>query len=120
VWDSFFGADLLDVNTAQWLGTACAAPTVNGVPEVDITHMMGVALSGTAAQIVAAFVKFFDKASPTGTVNSLPDAVQARRVGCSSPGPTRQRRSRRQAVGADTFLNGCEWQWPAGVGQWVR
>jgi hypothetical protein len=43
--------------------------------ESDIVAILGAALTGTAAQIVAAFTKFFDKASPTGTVNSLPDAV---------------------------------------------
>ena len=47
VWDSFFSTDLLDVNAAQWLGTACAAPTVAGVPEVDVTHIGGVAQSAT-------------------------------------------------------------------------
>lgn len=47
VWDSLFGSDLLDVNTAQWLGTACATPTVAGVPEVDVTHLGGGAQSGT-------------------------------------------------------------------------
>jgi hypothetical protein len=41
VWDSFFGADKLDVSVVQWLGTACATPTVAGVPEVDVTHMEG-------------------------------------------------------------------------------
>jgi phage baseplate assembly protein W len=35
------GGDNLDVNTVQWLGTACATPTVAGVPEVDLTHMAG-------------------------------------------------------------------------------
>lgn len=35
------GGDNLDVNTVQWLGTACATPTVAGVPEVDVTHMEG-------------------------------------------------------------------------------
>lgn len=35
------GGDNLDVNTVQWLGTACATPTVNGVPEVDLTHVAG-------------------------------------------------------------------------------
>jgi hypothetical protein len=35
------GGDNLDVNTVQWLGTACATPTVAGVPEVDMTHMAG-------------------------------------------------------------------------------
>ena len=47
VWDSFFSTDLLDVNAAQWLGTACATPTVAGVPEVDVTHIGGVAQSAT-------------------------------------------------------------------------
>lgn len=42
VYDSFVaGSDLLDVNTAQWLGTACATPTIGGVPEVDLTHVAG-------------------------------------------------------------------------------
>jgi hypothetical protein len=41
------GGDNLDVNTVQWLGTACATPTVAGVPEVDITHIGGDAQSGT-------------------------------------------------------------------------
>lgn len=35
------GGDNLDVNTVQWLGTACATPTVAGVPEVDLTHVAG-------------------------------------------------------------------------------
>jgi len=36
------GSDNLQVDTTQWLGTACATPTVNGVPEVDLTHVAGV------------------------------------------------------------------------------
>lgn len=36
VWDSMFGADLLDVSTVQWNGTAVHTPTVAGVPLVDI------------------------------------------------------------------------------------
>ena len=32
-------------NVTQWLGTAAATPTVAGVPEVDITHLVGVAQS---------------------------------------------------------------------------
>jgi hypothetical protein len=31
------------VNTAQWNGSAVAAPTVAGVPEVDMTHWLGTA-----------------------------------------------------------------------------
>lgn len=47
------------------------------VPESPYTGVSFANIFGTAltAQIAAAWVKFFDKASPTGTVNSLPDAV---------------------------------------------
>lgn len=46
IYDSMVaGTDLLDVNIAQWLGTACATPTVAGVPEVDMTHIGGDAQS---------------------------------------------------------------------------
>jgi len=41
IWDSLFSTDVLDVNVAQWLGTAAATPTVAGVPEVDLTHVAG-------------------------------------------------------------------------------
>jgi len=35
------------VNVGKWLGTACATPTVSGVPEVDITHINGSVASGS-------------------------------------------------------------------------
>lgn len=41
VWDSLFSTDLLQIDVAQWLGTAAAAPTIAGVPEVDLTHWLG-------------------------------------------------------------------------------
>jgi hypothetical protein len=41
VWDSLFGSDKLQVDVAEWLGTAAATPTVAGVPEVDVTHWKG-------------------------------------------------------------------------------
>src|SRR3990167_1736705 len=41
VWDSLFGADALQVDLVEWLGTAAATPTVAGVPEVDLTHVAG-------------------------------------------------------------------------------
>lgn len=37
----------LPANVTQWLGTAAATPTVAGVPEVDVTHLVGVAQSAT-------------------------------------------------------------------------
>lgn len=47
VYDSLFGADVLQVDVAQWLGTAVATPTVAGVPETDLTHIAGDAQSAT-------------------------------------------------------------------------
>jgi hypothetical protein len=37
----------IQVNTTKWLSTACATPSVAGVPEVDVTHLGGVAQSAT-------------------------------------------------------------------------
>lgn len=45
------GTDNLDINVAQWLGTAAATPTVAGVLEVDLTHIAGAVVSTTSAQI---------------------------------------------------------------------
>ena len=41
------GDAMLGINVVQWLGTAAATPTVAGVPEVDLTHLGGVAQSAT-------------------------------------------------------------------------
>jgi hypothetical protein len=43
--------------------------------KVDLISILGTAITETAGYIAAAFSKFFNKATPTGTVNSLPDAV---------------------------------------------
>jgi len=42
---------------------------------VDLVAIHGTALTETSGQLAAAFKKFFDVATPTGTINSLPDAV---------------------------------------------
>ncbi len=41
----------------------------------DLIKIHGTALTETAGLLAGAFSKFFNKATPTGTVNSLPDAV---------------------------------------------
>jgi hypothetical protein len=41
----------------------------------DLASILGTALTETAGLIAAAFSKFFNKATPTGNVNSLPDAL---------------------------------------------
>lgn len=49
--------------------------STSGVVKANLAQILGTALTETAGQIAAAFKKFFDKATPTGTINSLPDAV---------------------------------------------
>ncbi len=41
VYDSLMGTDLLDVNVAQWLGTACATPDTAGYPKITIKSGTG-------------------------------------------------------------------------------
>lgn len=38
------------VNVTKWLGTACATPTVAGVPEVDVTHFGGTAATTSSGR----------------------------------------------------------------------
>jgi len=47
----------------------------SGVIESDMTFIHGTALTETSGQLAGSFVKFFNKSSPTGTINSIPDAV---------------------------------------------
>lgn len=43
---------------------------------VSVRRILGTLLTeGAGGRLAAAFIKFFDKATPTGTINSLPDAV---------------------------------------------
>ena len=89
------GSDNLDVSVVQWTGTNVATPATAGYPavtnkvgtgtgELDLTsgvikanlvQILGTALTETAGYLSAAFKKFFNVATPTGTVNSIPDAV---------------------------------------------
>jgi hypothetical protein len=45
---TFTVANKVDANLTHWLGTAAATPTVAGVPEVDVTHLAGNAVTGEA------------------------------------------------------------------------
>ena len=47
----------------------------SGIVKANLAQILGTALTETAGQLAAAFKKFFDKAAPTGTINSIPDAV---------------------------------------------
>lgn len=67
--------NLLKVDTEDWKGGVIPAPAVTGVPKIDLSYILGTLLTETAGQIAGAFKKWFNVASPTGTVNSIPDAV---------------------------------------------
>lgn len=47
----------------------------NGNVLVSLQAILGTLLTETSGQIAAAFIKFFNKATPTGTINSIPDVV---------------------------------------------
>jgi hypothetical protein len=65
----------MSTDIANVAGRLPAALGVDGFIKASLWGAMGTALTETAGQIAAAFTKFFNKATPTGTVNSLPDAV---------------------------------------------
>jgi len=72
-------------NVSAWLGTAAATPTVAGVPEVDLTHVMGTILTeGGAGRLAAAFIKLLDVATPTlvasDVMRGTDDAATAAKV----------------------------------------
>ena len=79
------GVDLLDVNTAQWLGTACAAVTTGGVPEVDVTYIAGAAVSATTAQLGVNLVNIAGSAVSATTAQLGVNAVQ---IGASATAAT--------------------------------
>jgi hypothetical protein len=47
----------------------------SGVVKSNLVQILGTALTETAGYIAASFKKFFNVSTPTGTVNSIPDAV---------------------------------------------
>lgn len=57
---------------ANWNAMVISA---GGIVSASLDAIKSSALGGTAAQLSAAFVKWFNVAAPTGTVNSIPDAV---------------------------------------------
>ncbi len=52
-----------------------AALTANGNMKASLVEILTTALTETAGLLAGGFKKFFNVAAPTGTVNSLPDAV---------------------------------------------
>lgn len=77
VWDSMFGSDKLQVDVAEWLGTAAATPTTAGVPEVDVTHIAGSAVSTSSAQLGVNVVNAGGTAWGSGAITAASIASNA-------------------------------------------
>lgn len=69
------GLTALPAIAVSAIGGLLTAPTTANVGTVDLVRILGTLLTETSGQIAAGFKKFFNIATPTGTVNSLPDAV---------------------------------------------
>lgn len=71
-----------DANVTQWLGTAAAAPTVAGVPEVDLTHIVGTAHGST--QIRANVVQIDGSANGVTALQRSANSIVRITVGAAS------------------------------------
>ena len=71
--------DYADVR--EWLGTAVATPTTGGVPEVDITHIAGSAVSTSSAQIGVNVVNAGGTAWASGSITA--GVIAADAIGAS-------------------------------------
>jgi hypothetical protein len=86
IYDAYWVASatgLMPANVTQWLGSAAAAVTQSGVPEVDITHIGGVALSTSTAQLGVNVVNAAGTAWASGAITAASiasDAITAAKV----------------------------------------
>lgn len=71
VWDSFFGADLLDVSTTQWNGTAVGSTEVRA----NLINIAGVAVSTTTAQLGVNVVQISGDATSADNLESYTDGT---------------------------------------------
>lgn len=86
VYDSYLSTDVLQVDVAQWLGTAAATPTVAGVPEVDATHWRGSALAAGIAGVPLVEVAYWlGSLVATPTVAGVPEVDTTHYLGTAAP-----------------------------------
>jgi len=65
----------VETDTADIQSRLPASLTANGNMKSSLMEIIATALTETSGLLAAGFKKFFNVATPTGTVNSLPDAV---------------------------------------------
>lgn len=89
IYDSLFSTDKLQVDVQEWLGTAAATPTTAGVPEVDITHIAGSAVSTSTAQLGVNAVQAGGTAWGSGAITAASiasDAITAAKIATDAIG----------------------------------
>jgi len=80
----------------------------DGFIKAGLWGAMGTALTETAGQIAAAITKFFNKGTPTGTINSLPDAVAGAASGVAIVGSLMTPSAATIAAAVWTLTDGIE------------
>jgi 23S rRNA U2552 (ribose-2'-O)-methylase RlmE/FtsJ len=66
---------IVEANVVEWLGTAPATPTVAGVPEVDVTHILGEEAEGAAGVIDANVVSVSGDTTAADTLELFAEAL---------------------------------------------
>lgn len=102
-------ATVTDVTNAVKISAGTGAGQLDftsGVVKANLAQILGTALTETAGQIAAAFKKFFNVAAPTGTVNSLPDAVAGANGGLPTTNGTKVTQTVDLTAGQSIAANG--------------
>lgn len=77
----------------------------SGVVKANLAQILGTALTETAGLLAGGFKKFFNVSTPTGTVNSIPDAVAGASGGVSIVGSAMTLTSGERNSVADAHLD---------------
>ena len=78
----------------------------SGVVKANLAQILGTVLTETAGLIAAGFKKFFNVATPTGTVNSLPGAVPGANGGLPTTNGTKVNQTVDLTAGQSIAANG--------------
>lgn len=107
------GTDVLTADVTQWLGTAAATPTTAGVPEVDITHIAGSAVSTTTAQIGANVVQLSTSATAADNLEASALGIVSSTAAAGTLSTTQMTTNLSEAT--DDHYNGRVIVWTSGV-----
>lgn len=102
-------ATVTDVTNAVKISAGTGAGQLDftsGVVKANLAQILGTALTETAGLIAAGFKKFFNIATPTGTINSLPGAVPGANGGLVTTNGTKVNQTVDLTAGQSIAANG--------------